>query len=89
MAKTGLGFKLKNKGLKVGREIGLKTSGYIAAAFGLVAALAWNEAIKTIIDELVPIDQSTIWAKLIYALLVSVLAVLAMIYLVHDQSSRD
>jgi uncharacterized membrane protein (DUF106 family) len=51
-------------------------SSLIVAAFGLVAALAWNEAIKTAINELFGEDGSLI-GLFVYALIVTVIAVLA------------
>lgn len=48
------------------------------AGFGLVAALAWNDAIKGIIDSYVkPLlgEGSNIFSLLIYAVIVTVLAV--------------
>jgi len=45
------------------------------AGFGLVAALAWNDAIQEMFKEIFG-TQSTILAKFIYALLITVLVVL-------------
>ncbi len=45
------------------------------AGFGLVAALAWNEAIQSAIKEIVPMGGSTIISKLVYALIVTAIAV--------------
>jgi len=50
-----------------------------SSAFGLVAALAWNTAIQTFINDFVkpfiPQGSSVILSQLIYALIVTVLAV--------------
>jgi len=54
--------------------ITLSTSG-----FGLVAALAWNEAIQTFVKEYIQRfypDQSGTISKLIYAVIITVFAVL-------------
>jgi len=51
-------------------------SSLITAAFGLVAALAWNEAIKAAISEILGSD-GTLMGMLIYAILVTLLAVVA------------
>lgn len=45
------------------------------AGFGLVAALAWNDAIQTLFKEIFG-NQSASWAKFAYALLVTGLVVL-------------
>ncbi len=48
----------------------------MTTAFGLIAALAWNEAIKAIILELFP-KQGGITGLLIYAVLITIIAVVA------------
>ena len=51
-----------------------KMSALIAAAFGLVAALAWNDAIKAIFKEVFgPSDQ--VVPMIMYALMVTIIAV--------------
>ncbi len=49
----------------------------ITAAFGLVAALAWNETIKEAIALAFPSGDGTIWGNLVYAIVVTVIAVIA------------
>jgi len=45
------------------------------AGFGLVAALAWNDAIQTLIGHFFP-DRSGLTSKFFYAVLVTALAVI-------------
>ena len=52
-----------------------KISALVTAAFGLVAALAWNDAIKTIFKEIFG-DESTIGPMLLYAIIVTIIAVI-------------
>ena len=40
--------KIKAEQMRIREEVRKKTIGYIVAALGLVAGLAWNDAIKTI-----------------------------------------
>ena len=47
----------------------------ITAAFGLVAALAWNETIKSLVAMIFPNEDDTIWGNLVYAIIVTILAV--------------
>lgn len=47
----------------------------ITAAFGLVAALAWNETIKAAVKAVFPNDND-ITGLLVYAIIVTVLAVI-------------
>ena len=49
----------------------------ITAAFGLVAALAWNDTIKGLISMAIPSQDGTVWGNLIYAIIVTVVAVIA------------
>jgi len=48
----------------------------ITSAFGLVAALAWNEAIKAVIAEFLD-SGNDILGYLIYAVIVTIIAVIA------------
>lgn len=63
------------------RELRQRTFGYIIAAFGLVAGLAWNDAIKIAIEYIFPFSTNTIVAKLIYAVIMTIIVVLISIYL--------
>ena len=53
-----------------------RISGFVTAAFALVAALAWNDAIQTLFRQVFG-EHGALPAKLAYALLVTVGAVLA------------
>lgn len=61
------------------KEFSKKLLDLMTSAFGLVAALAWNEFIKELIDKYIqPLFGSTsgLISKLIYAVLITFLAVL-------------
>ena len=66
---------LKKSGKKLSNEAKDRSIGYIEAGLGLVAGLAWNEAIKTTIETLFPVSKSTVIAKFIYALIITVIIV--------------
>ena len=51
--------------------------GYILAAFGFVAGLAWNDAIKALIDFAFPLGTDSIVAKFLYAAAVTILVIIA------------
>jgi len=51
-----------------------KIAALVTAAFGLVAALAWNDAIKAVFKEVFG-TEDTIGPMLIYAILVTIIAV--------------
>lgn len=65
---------------KISREVKEKTLGFIITAFSLVAGLAWNEAIQSLINSFA-IDKNSIWAKFIYALAMTLALVSITIYL--------
>ena len=48
----------------------------MSTSFGLVAALAWNEAIKKLIETYVPKGQSDVLSSFIYALIVTAAVVI-------------
>jgi len=57
-----------------------KFAALTTAAFGLVAALAWNDTIKAIFQSIFG-EQSTVPAMISYAVIVTVFAVLATIWI--------
>jgi uncharacterized membrane protein YidH (DUF202 family) len=63
------------------KEFKKQTLGYITAAFGLVAALAWNDAISALIEHLFSIEKNSVSAKLVYALIVTLVVVFISFYL--------
>jgi uncharacterized membrane protein len=54
---------------------------FILAGFGLVASLAWNEAIKSLVDTLLPKKTSALIGKFIYAILITFVVVFISRYL--------
>ena len=71
--------KIKEEELRIRKEVKKHIIGYILAAFGFVVGLAWNDAIKTLIEYFFP-HQNSIFAKLIYAFLITLIVVLATVY---------
>jgi len=59
-------------------EVVEKIAALMTAAFGLIAALAWNEAIKDAISRIPFLTQNGVYA---YAILVTVLAVVMTIWI--------
>ena len=57
------------------KEVLDKISALVTAAFGLVAALAWNDAIKAVFKEIFGTEDA-IGPMLIYAILVTIIAVI-------------
>jgi hypothetical protein len=69
---------MSSKSLKI--EVLTKMSELATAGFGLVAALAWNDAIQSLFKEIFG-TQSAVWAKFAYAVIVTALVVLVIIKL--------
>ena len=61
-------------------EIIEKLAALITAAFGLVAALAWNGAIRAIFERIFGTAEDMV-AMIIYAVVVTLIAVLATIWI--------
>jgi len=61
-------------------EILDKIAALITVAFGLVAALAWNGAIRAIFEKVFG-TADNIWAMLVYAVVVTIIAVLVTIWI--------
>ncbi len=63
------------------QEVRRQSVGYVMAAFGFVAGLAWNEAIKGAIEALFPLGTGGLVIKFVYAILVTLVLVFASIWL--------
>ncbi len=81
--------KLKKEGRTLRQEVRERTVGYITAALGLVAGLAWNDAVRGLIERFFPMDQQAIWAKFIYAALVTVVVVVLAVVLMRWAGKKD
>lgn len=62
-------------------EVRSRTFGYISGALGLVAGLAWNDAISGMIEALFPVAKDTVLIKFLYAALVTIAVVVLVKYL--------
>jgi hypothetical protein len=63
------------------RELRGRTATYIGGAFGLVAGLAWNEAITSFINYVFPLEKNTLLIKFLYAIAVTIVVVILVSYL--------
>lgn len=73
----------EEKQISVREQVRVQTVGYIATAFGLVAGLAWNDAIKAFIENIFPLGTNTMWAKFAYAVIITVFVVVITRYLLR------
>lgn len=69
----------EQKNLKI--EVLDQVSKLAAAGFGLVAALAWNDAIKAVFSAIFPSPEGNLAAKLGYALVITIIVVIITIQL--------
>lgn len=63
------------------REFRKQTLGYILGALSFVAGLAWNDAIKSVIEYVFPLNKDSMWIKLVYAVILTVIIILVTISL--------
>jgi hypothetical protein len=73
--------KIKKERAMVALEMRKKIVTYITAGFGLVTGLAWNDAIKSLIEYFFPVGENTMLAKFIYAALLTLMVAIITIYL--------
>ena len=69
---------MKEQADEVRTQVAGTISTLMTVAFGLIAALAWNDAIKAIIATVLP-KGNGITGLLIYAILITIIAVIATI----------
>lgn len=81
--------KFKQEESEIRKQIKERTLSYMVAALGLVAGLAWNEAIKSLIDYLFPLSRNSVWAKLIYAVFITIVIVLITVYLMRFLNKKE
>lgn len=72
--------KMKEHGKEVQQEVRERTISLLIGGFGLVAAIAWNDAVKALIEYLFPLEKNSLTAKFIYAIVMT--AVLVIVTLV-------
>lgn len=81
--------KIKKTGNGIKNEVNKKMVTYILAGFGLVAGLAWNEAIKNSIEYLFPMTKNTLLAKFLYALIITVVLGVISYYLSKITAEKE
>ncbi|MCF7834297.1 MAG: DUF5654 family protein [Candidatus Pacebacteria bacterium] len=64
-----------------------QAKGYVLGGLGVVAGLAWNEAIKSLIDMLFNFSRDSVWAKFIYAVMITVVVIIVGKYIFR--ASKD
>lgn len=62
-------------------EFALSLKTMVTSAFALIAALAWNDLVKKMLDKFFQSEDGSIRSQLIYALTITILTVLISYYL--------
>jgi hypothetical protein len=75
--------KIKEEQAQLRQEIKERTIGYLVAAFGVVAGLAWNDAVKALISVIFPNPGKSVTAQFLYAIIVTIVIVIITVYLVR------
>lgn len=79
---------VKTNKISLKKEIKERTVGYILAAFSFVAGLAWNEAVKSLID-FFPNTINNVLIKFLYAIVVTAIIVVITVYLARLIEEKD
>jgi uncharacterized membrane protein len=77
---NNLAQKIKKEKLSLQKEFRQKLTNYLLAAFGLIAGLAWNDAVKSLIEQIFPFQRYTLIAKFLYALFLTLILVIIGFY---------
>ncbi|OIO48798.1 MAG: hypothetical protein AUJ39_02100 [Parcubacteria group bacterium CG1_02_42_13] len=80
---------MKKEGEEIKKELQHRMTGYIVGALGLVAGLAWNDAIKALIEYLFPLAKNTLLAKFIYAILMTFIIGIVASYLIRFFDKKE
>lgn len=81
--------RIKEESEALRSEMRERTLGFVVAAFGLVAGLAWNDAIKALIEFLFPLSTNTLLAKFGYAASITVIVVVATVYITRVLKKKE
>lgn len=81
---------LKTEGNRIKNEVRERVATYIIGGLGVVVVgLAWNEAIKGAIEYFYPLaGANSIFAKFLYATILTIVVVLVTIYVVRPPEAK-
>lgn len=81
--------KIRESSAELSRKVREKIIGYILAALGLVAGLAWNDAIKAGIESVFPAQENSLWARFVYAIVITAIVVIVSVNLAKLACKRE
>ena len=71
------------------KEFRKQTVGLVSGAFGFIAALAWNDAIKAFIDSFYENPGEGVSARFIYAIVITIIVVVVTVQLMKFAGSEE
>ena len=81
-------INLQEEKIRIQKEITNRTMGYILGGLGLVVGLAWNDAIKVLIEYIFPLSRTTLLAKFLYAALLTLFVVILTTYFLRKNDEQ-
>ena len=81
--------RIKEESKIMKTEFSDRIIGFIVGALSLVAGLAWNDAIKALLDYLFPLQKDGILAKFVYAVIISLVVVIISLLLMRWFKHED
>ncbi|MDP2705417.1 MAG: DUF5654 family protein [Patescibacteria group bacterium] len=81
-------INLQEEKTRIQKEITNRTMGYILGGLGLVVGLAWNDAIKVLIEYIFPLSRNTLLAKFLYAALLTLFVVILTTYFLRKNDEQ-
>ena len=74
---------------RIRKEVASKMVVSLLAAFGFVLALAWNDAIKSLIEKFFPIGSGDVAIKFLYAILLTAAVAIIGYYVTKMTAKKD
>ena len=81
--------KVREEGKRTTNEIRARVGSYIIGGLGVVVGIAWNDAIRALIEYLFPLDKNSILMKFVYALILTLIVVIVTLYLMRFISKQE
>lgn len=81
-------MQIKEHTKTIAREFKKQTITLLLGSFGLVAALAWNDAIKAALESVFPGGAGALWSKFVYAVVFTFILVIVTLLLLRPTEAE-